>query len=93
MAELEDSPKHSQALAQLEHVCRIHRALTEQLRNRPYERRALEYRDAGSQPQRIMLDATFTAGVLKIRRTLIIECHDYGFLSEVTRIVRQTDRL
>ena len=89
MAELADSPKRSQALAQLEHVCRIHRALTAQLRHRPDERRDLEYRDAASHPQHIVLDATFAAGVQKIRRTLIIECHDYGFLSEVTRIVRQ----
>jgi hypothetical protein len=89
MAELEDSPKRPQALAQLEHVCRIHRSVTGQLRHRPDERRVLEYLDAASQPQRIMLDAAFAAGVLKIRRTLIIECHDYGFLSEVTRIVKQ----
>jgi hypothetical protein len=73
MAELQDSPKRSQALEQLEHVCRI---LIERLRNRPDERRALEYRDAASQPQRIVLDTIFAAGVQKVCRTLIIECHD-----------------
>ena len=75
----------------LEHVCRTHRALTERLANRPYELRVLEYRDAESKPQRIVLDAKFTVGVRKIRNILIIECYDYGFLPEVTRIVKQTD--
>jgi hypothetical protein len=91
MAALEDSPQRSQFLAQLEHVCRTHRALAERLTNRPYELRALGYRDAASRPQRIVLDAKFAAGVRKIGNILIIECHDYGFLPEVTRIVKKTD--
>jgi hypothetical protein len=91
MAELEDSPKRSQALAQLEHVCRTHHTLADRLKHRPYQRRLLEYRDAASRPQRIMLDATFAAGVRKIRNMLIIECYDYGLLAEVTRMVKQTD--
>jgi hypothetical protein len=78
----------SQALAQLEHVCRIHRALTERRKHEPYELRVLGYRDAASRPQRIVLDAKFAAGVRKIRNILIIECFDYGFLPEVTRIVK-----
>jgi hypothetical protein len=91
MAERADSPKRSQALAQLEHVCRTHRDLTDRLKNHPYELRVLEYRDAESNPQRIALDATFAAGVRKIRNILIVESYDYGFLAEVTRIVKQTD--
>jgi hypothetical protein len=91
MAKLENSPKRSQVLAQLERVCRIHHALADRLNNRPYELRVLEYRDAESNPQRIALDAKFAAGVRKIRNILIVESYDYGFLAEVTRIVKQTD--
>jgi hypothetical protein len=72
-------------------VCRIHQALNERLKHRPDEVRLLAYRDATSDPQRILLDATFDAGVQKIRNSLIIECYDYGFLAEVVRIVKQTD--
>jgi hypothetical protein len=93
MAELEDAPKRFQVLAQLERVCRTHHALAERLKDRPFETRVLEYCDAASNPQRIVLDANFTAGVRKIRNILIIECYNYGFLAEVTRIVKQTDGL
>jgi hypothetical protein len=93
MAELEDSPKRSQALAQLERVCRIHQDLSKSLLHNPNENRSIEYHDPTSARHHISLDARFDLGLRKIRRALIGECYDQGFSEEITQILKQTDSL
>ena len=91
MATRDEGPKRALALTQLERVCRIHQAVTTRLTQRPQEVRILKYWDTTARPQRIVLDATFNAGVRKIRQTLMAECSEYGLLADVIRIVKQTD--
>lgn len=91
MAELADTPKRSQLLAQLKRVCHLQHAISKSLGHHPKAMHRIRYEDAASQTHWIEIDAQFTAGLSKIRRTLIAECHDQGFVDEMAYIFQRID--
>jgi hypothetical protein len=93
MAELAETPKRSQKLTQLERVCRLQRSIAQTLLHHPNSAHRIAYTGTASQRQAIEIDAQFSAGLQKIRRTLIGECHDQGLTEEIAQILRRVEAL
>jgi hypothetical protein len=91
MAELEPTPKRSQMLVQLERVCRLQHAFSKSLLHHPNAVHHITYKDTASRSQSIAVDAQFNRGLSKIRRALIAECHDQGFVEEIAQIFKRVD--
>src|SRR5687768_9387214 len=91
MAELADTPKRAQRLAQLDRVCRLQHSIAQTLSHHPNSAHRITYKGTESYYLSMEIDAQFSAGLNKIRRALIGECHDQGFTEEIAQILNRVE--